>query len=150
MSCEIEKEWVTSSGLTARACMVNESHRCGYVLIPDGHLFHGKEYNHHLDKSFWNKMKDEQFKGSPIDMVLAAYDNDKIGPRISYAINVHGGVTFSGQMSGHEGWWFGFDCMHLDDRSLKYDGLGGVFRSLEFVIDECELMAAQIQQLGQV
>lgn len=147
MSADIEKDWTTDSGLRAIVLWVNDSHRCGYVEVPKSHPFFGKSYNYHLDKTFWDKLPKVEFKGSPIDLLIAAGDQrDGAGPRLSYFVNVHGGLTFAGELKDQSGWWFGFDCAHLDDRTKYIDH--GVMRSLEYVTDECESLARQLSILA--
>lgn len=159
MAFEVEKEWITNSGLKAVAIMVNGSHRCGYVGVPPGHELFGKKYRDHVDPKFWPAIEnaDEPFKGSPIDLLLASFDaqeKDTKGPQISYLINVHGGVTYSGGSDNYpvkgDEWWFGFDCNHSGDKNLSYDSFDpeAVHRTLDYVESECESMAEQIQKVG--
>ena len=62
--------------------------------------------------------------------------------------SVHGGLTFSAK--GYDwgipdAWWVGFDCAHHMDLvpSLAQFGLGGTYRTVEFVTGEVEALAAQ-------
>lgn len=55
-------------------------------------------------------------------------DNDKI--------NVHGGVTFNGDLEGETGQWVGFDMAHYGDENIK--------EPLEYAIKECEELAKQL------
>ncbi|MEF2593311.1 MAG: hypothetical protein U0M51_02040 [Eggerthellaceae bacterium] len=51
---------------------------CGYVRVPEGHPFHGKNF-YECDVEAW------------------------------------GGLTFSGEIDGEDGWWLGFDMAHYWD-----------------------------------
>ena len=76
-------------------------------------------------------------------------------------IDVHGGVTFAGNLSGFDGYFIGFDCCHLGDARdlatlkkhfpnryeiIKDDHLNGedFVRDTEFVRFECRKMVDQI------
>ena len=130
MGYEIEKDWITNAGLRAVVIMAKhktgeERHRCGYVgLDPDHHLY---------------KIK---------------YEAQEL------PLHVHGGVTYSGGGDDYpvesDLWWLGFDCAHWGDYSKpaktllnKHSGLfleEGIFRSLEYCIDECEALAKQLKE----
>lgn len=154
----IEKDWITKSGLRAVAGVVRESHRCGYVGVPKTHKLYGKDYGHSLDKEHWECLESnkETFKGSPIDILLAAYErNDgEVGPRLSYFVNVHGGLTYAGGKDNYpavgDEWWFGFDCAHLGDARMNDDrpSYGDAVRSLAYVEEECEALAEQLARLA--
>lgn len=45
MSVQIEKVWTTKAGLRSLVAIVNNSHRCGYVEIPQGHKYFGADYD---------------------------------------------------------------------------------------------------------
>lgn len=72
-------------------------------------------------------------------------------------IEVHGGLTYSGNWSG-QSHWFGFDCSHYGDlspRLLHFDSWEGVrlnprdtYRTQGFVEGECVKLAAQLAQIG--
>ena len=36
-------------------------------------------------------------------------------------VEVHGGITYSGKLTGEEGYWLGFDCAHAGDLQPAYD-----------------------------
>lgn len=59
----------------------------------------------------------------------------------------HGGVTFTGKLTGQDGWWIGFDTLHLGDLVPGVD-IGrtttSVFREVEWVMDEVTRLAAQV------
>lgn len=56
-------------------------------------------------------------------------------------IEVHGGVTFDGDIIGDGTRWIGFDCAHWGDGVL---GLPGQPKSWQFVRDECTRLASQL------
>ena len=55
---------------------------------------------------------------------------------------VHGGVTFSDFVDDF--WNIGFDCAHFGDKAFGHEG---VERTLDYCIEECENLAAQIEEL---
>ena len=121
----VERGWKTAAGYFA-VCVVQElGHRCGYVAVASSNPAHG------VDVTDWD---------CPIDLT------------------VHGGVTYaSGSLYGVEHpaglWWIGFDCAHAGDGVPGYEELGlshlmdGPVRSLEYVSEQCELLAAQLRSL---
>jgi hypothetical protein len=74
--------------------------------------------------------------------------------------SAHGGLTYSAECNDHvchktdDGdhvWWFGFDCAHSDDMSPAWNNLGGfarkgMYRTAEYVEQECISLAKQIKQ----
>ena len=116
-----EKEWTTRAGLKAVVIAHDMGHRCGYVGVSKYHPWYGKDYN----------------------------ETD---------LDVHGGLTYAG-MRKDGLWWFGYDCAHLGDAAdpdLMSDEyktfswsraltLGGeTIKTLDFCVNECESMAAQL------
>lgn len=111
-------------------------HRCGYVGIPASHALYGKAYD---QKSGVPKETTKVNPTDPIGTLLQAMSaDDEIS--ISYAAQVHGGITYAGNGKGAypiekpDTWWFGFDCAHCDDNED-----GG--QSLEYCIEECKKLA---------
>ena len=115
-----EKEWTTRAGLKAVVIAHDMGHRCGYVGVPEDHPWHGKGYD----------------------------DVD---------LDVHGGLTYADARD--DLWWFGYDCAHLGDAadpdlmSDKYKTFswsraltfgGDTIKTLDFCVNECESMAAQL------
>lgn len=110
-------------------------HRCGYVSVPKDHPFYGKNYRHEIPFDVKNAKVNPS---DPIGTLCAAFkateDDSKM--EISYAASVHGGITYADGGEGYplknvEGWWFGFDAAHCDDKDA-----GG--KPLAFMIAECE------------
>ena len=56
--------------------------------------------------------------------------------------SVHGGITYSGIRQEDNLWHFGFDAAHSFDKS-KFNSKG-IARNLEYMVAECEKLAAQI------
>ena len=114
---KVEKDWVTESGL--RAVVIYNEHgeyRCGYVGVEEDSGYHSIEYSEIDDR-----------------------------------LNVHGGVAFDGDLNdivvdAENIWWFGYDCAHGGDHVRYHEGLanGGVKRSLQYCVGECENMATQL------
>ena len=114
-----EKEWTTRAGLKAVVIAQDMGHRCGYVSVPKEHPWYGKDYNE-------------------VDL------------------DVHGGVTYAGMRD--DLWWFGYDCAHLGDardpelmsdefksiRIMLMNFEGDTIKTLDFCVNECESMAAQL------
>lgn len=53
---------------------------------------------------------------------------------------VHGGVTFSGELDGFEGFYVGFDCGHCGDSPMVEDE--------EYTIEECKSLVDQLIEVG--
>lgn len=76
---------------------------CGYVRLPDGHVFYGHD-----------------------DDMIADY------------INIHGGVTFAGELAGYDGFYVGFDCAHRgDDPSVQDE---------KYTLNECMRLVDQLTE----
>ena len=120
MAITIEKTWTTQAGYEAEIIAHPMGHRCGYVTVPTGHPCEGKDYN-------------------------------------DINVSVHGGLTYG------NGAMFGFDCAHLYDKrdesimSDEFKKIYGSFRyptaeegevrTLEFCIEQCERLAAQLKEM---
>lgn len=74
-------------------------------------------------------------------------------PKILF--NVHGGIIFSGELKPPlTGFWYGFDCAHLDDlmpfHLKKFPQFGinpsDVYRDINYVKKECESLAKQLKE----
>jgi len=152
MSLAIERDWITAAGLRAICRFVNNSHRCGYVAVPKGHVLYGVGYSEpsrHLSPPINETMG----KRGIIPLFCAAGDQERMrSPEIVF--DVHGGITFSGNgangypAEGADLWWFGFDCAHSGDISgpEKYRARdpNAVLRSQAYVEAECESLARQL------
>lgn len=145
----VEKDWTTKAGYRAVALFVGESHRCGYVRVGKDHPLHGVEYGE-KSPALKSISEDEAIgKRGVIPLMMAAMDKGSMAtPGVLF--DVHGSITFSNSDlldEGDDGWWFGFDCNHLGDKSLIMpEFFEGVHRSLEYVVDECESLARQLTE----
>lgn len=70
-------------------------------------------------------------------------------------IEVHGGLTFSGNMDGEKGFWIGFDCAHSGDLSPAYDSdyiemfseHGYTYKDMDYVEKELMHLIDQLKSL---
>lgn len=159
MSHIIEADWTTEAGLRAVITVGlrdngSRTHRCGYVGIPKGHVLFGIRYGDNV--ACLRRYADQATIGqkSPV-LVLTAGVNAPEGETIrsspDVVYDVHGGLTFSDGFDTYpvksELWWFGFDCAHYGDSPIDADDFGfhgGVVRSKEYCVQECERLARQI------
>lgn len=103
-------------------------HLCGYYGVKEGSPLFGKSY----------------------DEVEARHD-DLFGDYIG----VHGGLTFSGHLEGHDPrdfWYFGFDCNHSGDIGVAGLFLGHLdpgdeYRNMEYVKREIKQLEGAIERL---
>lgn len=113
-------EWeVTDNGV---------GYRCGYVRLPKGHPWHGKDYS------------DE-----------ALYEVDVHGGLTFAAPDTH-----CGKGGEDDAWWLGFDCAHAGyapDPSLPGPGgrreMASVLRSFAGTVKTTEHVAAECQRLAE-
>jgi len=153
----VNKDWTTKSGLRAvvieitQPSMFGESTwHCGYVAVNSKSPLFDKDYGDRVPEleEMFERIKDQDAAGhdifgsyGAIDLLAMAFDDDE-APRLSYCLQVHGGVTFSKKSreypvaSEEELNWIGFDCNHFDDSWLV--------QNLEFNTKECERLASQI------
>lgn len=61
------------------------------------------------------------------------------------SVEVHGGLTYSGEMPDSDKWWFGFDCAHYGDH-VPFCSLVGreVYRDMRYVTEELKSLVDQI------
>lgn len=75
-----------------------------------------------------------------------------VNAELEQELEVHGGITFSELNPEYPvstlepTYWLGYDCAHSGDKT--YMNRHGVFRSLEFNIQECEKLASQLASLA--
>jgi hypothetical protein len=130
--------WV--DGATDLDCMMLRNHHgawCGYVGVPPGHRFHGRDYG---------DVEVEVHGG------LTFSDGCAPGPTEASAAICHDGTPGV--------WWLGFDCGHWRDRipgleaRLAYIGhplpddptFPTTYRRLNWVTREVEHLAAQLAE----
>ena len=85
---------------------------CGYVGVPVGHPWWGKEY------------------GKCAATPPCAEDDGRCRHCLDVLVEVHGGLTYSGFHPGppcrsavRDHWWFGFDCNHAWDLAPAMEAL---------------------------
>jgi hypothetical protein len=126
-------------------------HLCGYVRLPEGHPLHDVPYNAEVPQAL-QKAKDALMeqpvgKRGAIDVFCMAGR----GARSGDLFDVHGSITYSGDLKRDGGFWYGFDCSHCDDLSPGLarhyprsfaDDLQ--YRDIEYVKAECVSLAKQL------
>ena len=161
MSFTVEKDWTTDAGFRAVVLMTSRGHRCGYVGVPQGHPLYGVAYGAPTPVLKMNMNRSVE-KMSPIQMLAAVCKDESELCCPEYVFEVHGGLTFSDTGGDYPVTsylhWFGFDCAHHGDAPapgssgaevadrLEFSIFGGVHRSLDFCVDECESLARQIKE----
>lgn len=134
-------------------------HLCGYVGIPAGHAWFGKNYNEtvKVPQSVVERPLDVDKVGAINIFCASAGGNNPAEGLIDMvlAVDVHGGLTYSSETapgSDIKGrWWLGFDCAHSGDIAPKYGSLGrgDVYRDIAYVEAECRALAAQLASLSE-
>ncbi len=116
----LEKKWI-AYGLKCAIVFVDQSHRCGYVALPKGHIAYGLNY---------------------IDI-----DVDVHG---GLTFNAYSKPNDIFNDDDDDLYWLGFDCAHAGDRILRR-GIPSIltahFWTLEEVIKETESLAKQLGEL---
>ena len=160
MNATVEREWTTAAGLPAVVLIAHASHRCGYVGVPKGHPFYGKDYDSPIPE-FRSAAQSEKVGKKGVMIVFTAscgaLADGEIRPSLDVLIDCHGGLTYAGVGKGYpsetvmDHWWFGFDCAHLGDGLMgpmgRHSGVGDPVRTLEFCVAECESIAQRIVDL---
>ena len=159
-NADVERDWITEAGLRAVRLIANRSHRCGYVEVPVGHPLYGVGYCEATPALIGIDLESlELGKKSPI-LILTGGVNALPGETIrrspDVVFDVHGGLTFSRGGGKYpvqsEGWWFGFDCSHHGDGSMREDmnfpDDNYPVRSEDYVVAECESLARQLANIG--
>jgi len=154
------KEWV-AHGLDCHLIRNKVSKVwCGYVGLPEGHAWYGKEYSElvSVPDEIINRSVDMDKVGA-INMFCAGLKNSEESLKaglleMCLAIDVHGGITYSRKGAGGylaEGlWWLGFDCGHAGDLSAySIMGFKDTYRNEKFATDEAEGMAKQLAFIGE-
>jgi hypothetical protein len=158
----VEKTW-QHKGNTCVVVMTDQGHRCGYVGITPDHPLYGKDY---LEPAEVLMKYLDELKGSVIGkrgiISVLCWDQESMRPDVFF--NVHGGITYSGgdpeyPIPQENTWWFGYDCAHAGDAkdlSVVSDKMrqieeeyptGGVLRTLEYCIAECESLSEQLDRV---
>jgi hypothetical protein len=125
---------------------------CGYVGVGPEHPLFGLPTNHplKLPRSWFEGRRGLEGTG-PMDLFIHAMSGKRLEDAcdISLAFQVHGGITYADHLSDSDKlWWFGFDCGHAGDyvpgimRGIV--GVIGVYRDQQYVVAECQSLAAQL------
>jgi hypothetical protein len=143
----VEDSWITDAGLPAVITIGGLGFRCGYVAVGRTSPLYGVMYNEQIPQ-ITKEMTEQTTLGvkSPILAITAgcgADDEDSLRRSLDVVIDVHGGLTFSGEADGYPvklsepGWWFGYDCGHYQD-----DATGG--QPNWYCRKQCEFLAKQL------
>jgi hypothetical protein len=126
---------------------------CGYVAVPKGHPFFGKDSDANADGKKFSDVSNQPIgKRGIIPLLLATQIGEDDPITIATLIDVHGSLTYSGTgvrgIGDKDSWWFGFDCAHLGDIIPKLGPTwrDGVYRDLEYVKRETESLARQLAE----
>jgi hypothetical protein len=134
---------------------------CGYVGVPPGHPWYGKEYGASV------KITEKQAT-EPVDidrvsvislLAMSMYDSESDDlASIDCIIRVHGGLTYSGFGRERFGekpdhWYFGFDCAHAGDLSPAYASKYGLgyddqYRDVDYVRREIADLSRQLAEVA--
>jgi len=158
MGFRVEKDWM-HEGIRCVVIMMEMGYRCGYIGIDKTHCLYGVGYGERADvlQKYIDNLKESDVEKRGVVDVFC-WDGEEVYPSILF--NVHGGITYSGKgdyLVKSDLWWFGYDCNHLGDAKDLSEikdqaimemearcGFGGVVRTLEYCISECESLANQI------
>lgn len=144
-------EWLDAA--TGYACVASRNYSgawCGYVRVPPTHPLHGMDYSGQVPDSLTSaaeKALDGPIGKRGVMAVVSAALKD--GMRIDSLLDVHGSITYAGELRDVEGHWFGFDCSHLHDMSPGVDWFDAfdIYRDLDYVKAECSSLARQLADL---
>lgn len=120
----------------------SEQWHCGYVRIPEGTALFRVAYNEEVPEVL--KAASEAAKQGPLGNrgVMAIFGIALGGLwHAGDLIDVHGSVTFSGELRGMEGFWWGFDVAHARDQEE------GRSTDPEFAESQTRSMARQLATL---
>lgn len=149
-----ELDWVDAkTGYQCRLLRHKSSgHLCGYVQIPEAHPLHGVDYGAEVPEAV--KGIEAAVMQGPIGKrgMIEVPCMSRRGALAGDLFDVHGSITFSGEMSGKQGFWYGFDCAHAGDLSPNYVNQGfwggNVYRDIDYVKAECTSLAEQLSQVS--
>lgn len=139
-------------------------HLCGYVGVGRAHpLFEVDRTELVPAPDVWRGqvMRSIDDHGALDIFAAALQDSQQEIPEgfapLNMLIGVHGGLTGSGRMFDHTGWWFGFDCSHAGDfwpgsvaalEAIEHDVSfmyeSTLYRTFDYVRHECATLAQQI------
>lgn len=138
---EIKKDWITEYGYRALILFINDSHYCGYVIVPKEHKASG------IDYYTW---------AIAIDDTTDEFISKIKAIKAVNSIQVHGGLTYAdSKLHGVEdidGWVFGFDANHHGDKSLLFERscMYSTFKDVDYMANECEKLSKQLFEIGKM
>lgn len=143
-----KSEWGDGPWQTEQDELAWRDFMSGYDCLIRRHLFHG-QLNGYVRLPVKNKL------------YRAGYD--AVHRRLP-ELNIHGGITFAGQLAGRRGHWVGFDTAHYMDLAPGLVALndkinlelnlprssvwkGGVYRNMAYVWQETTSLAMQLTRM---
>ena len=113
-------------------------HLCGYVEVQKDHPLFQVPYGEHSPAlaAAWEARKDRLVgdMNPATTLLVAGSGGSKATPE--FVFEVHGSLTYSGDLFGDGRWWFGFDTNHRDD--------GPGEQNIPYVTEQCERLAEQL------
>jgi hypothetical protein len=113
---KIERDW-RYKGYDCQVLMTPMGHRCGYVRVPPGHPWWLKDYDD--PSTVAEQIEEREINYDRISLLGALAGVNREGPEpwlrtIEAQVEVHGGLTYAGELVDGQ-WWLGFDCAHAGD-----------------------------------
>ena len=160
-----------SNGYNGIVIFGSHGYRCGYVGVPEGHPLFKKKYNEPCSCLPYKYVENiTQGKREILPWLKAKEQLQTSGVFPDAYFDVHGSITYSDffpecSNPGDTRWYFGFDCGHAGDgndydTAVKYGlinkeyrdrmreyPIDGVHRTLEYCIEECKSLAAQLAEV---
>lgn len=123
----------------------------GYVRVKEEHPWYGLEYTARVAIKPVSAETSVEDIGiiNVVCRLLKQVDEDPSRLyEIAEAVAVHGGLTFSGELRGFGGWWFGFDNHHAWDYApgmpLIFGDEDCVYRDIDYVKENVNRLALQL------
>jgi len=167
----VERIW-QSHGYDCVAIQHPMGHRCGYVVVQEGHPWWGLHARDASPVVFPDDAVDSLNDIDVLALLHAALfdDEEDYTQSVSAQVRVHGGLTWSAPVTELEffvsleelplGWWMGFDCSHAGDEYPADSYMGRLMRPIreklghelmrghvwltEEVVEETERLAEQV------
>lgn len=127
---------------------------CGYVGIPPHHPHFGLNCSSRIPTDKALVKLGEQ---SPLSIMLEYLKDDQNSVSLAVLYDCHGGITWAADhcpgLSPDGFWWFGFDCSHYNDFSVK-DAMEelftgeywrhGEYRDINYALKSARGLASQL------